>query len=226
MKACINLYNDCQFLATCLESIKEYVDEIIIADGAYELYYRQFKQAYPQAQPWSTDGSLQIIESLDGLPAVRILRCTKPWLNQTVKRNALLDAVHPGEWFLIIDADEMLTGDIDEAFTEITESGCVLGRIPLVNVGLATDRMVYYWHPRLFLKMPGMHYDFTHWQLRDKANRIIENTYPVWWTSSCAMIHFKVFKTRSRLQPHREYMDQLGYRGWLEPNREEVEAPK
>ena len=62
MKACINLYNDCQFLATCLESLKEHVDEIIIADGAYELYYRQFKEAYKKAEPWSTDGSLQIVE--------------------------------------------------------------------------------------------------------------------------------------------------------------------
>ena len=222
MKAVINLYNDCQFLATCLESIKEHVDEIIVADGAYELYYRQFKKAYSQAKPWSTDGSLQIIQSLRDLPPVKILRCTKPWLNQTVKRNALINAVPDGEWFIIIDADEMLTGNVYKGLKEIIESGCVVGRAPLVNAGADVDRLNYFWHPRIFMKMKGMHYERTHWQLRDRHDRIIENTYPVWWTQEFVMMHFKLFKAPNRLVPHQAYMDRFGRRGWVEPLVEEV----
>lgn len=207
----------------CLESIKEYMDEIIIVDGAYQMYFDEFKKVYPQAKPWSTDGTLEIIKALKDKPTIRLIECRKPWLNQTVKRNLLIDAVRDGEWFIIIDADEMLTGDVLNGLKSIIESGCVLGRVPLINAGADVDRLQYWWHPRIFMKMPGMHYDRTHWQLRDKAGRIIENTYPVWWTQDFVMIHFKLFKNPSRLAPHQTYMAKFGRRGWVEPLREEIQ---
>jgi len=223
MYAVINLYNDCQFLAACLEGIKQYVSGIVVADGAYELYFREYKKLFPRAEPFSTDGSLEIIKALD-LPPWRIITNNRePWLNQTVKRNALIDAVPDGEWFLIIDADEGLLGHIEAAFREIEESGCVVAQMPFVNLGADLDRMQYFWHPRVFLKTRGMRYDQTHWQLYDWAGRIIENTYPIWWTQTCVMVHFKLLKAQNRLEPHQRYMDKLGYRGWAEPDREVLE---
>lgn len=222
MIAVINLYDDCQFLASCLESIKNHVDSIIIADGAYDLYLREYREQFPQAQPYSTDGSLEIIKALDLPPWTIITNDRKPWLNQTVKRSALIDAVPDDEWFLIIDADEGLLGHVPEAFREIEESGCAVAQVPLVNLGADIDRMNYFWHPRFFLKTEKMHYDQAHWQLYDSAGRIIEHTYPIWFTQTCVMIHFKLLKAPSRLKPHQRYMEKLGYRGWAEPDREEL----
>ena len=60
--ALLNVYNDRTFLGACLESLIDCVDSIIVADGAYRLYYEHYKQFDPQATPWSNDGTLEIIE--------------------------------------------------------------------------------------------------------------------------------------------------------------------
>ena len=120
--ALVRSYNECQFISACIESIKHSVDQIIFADGAYELYYRNYKKYFPQAKPWSTDGTLDIIQSLKDLPDLQILRCQKPYVNQLAMLNRLLDAVKTGRWFLLLDADEMVLGDLKTGFKEIKAS--------------------------------------------------------------------------------------------------------
>lgn len=225
--ALLNLYNDRMFLGACLESLKESVDSIIIADGAYKVYYEHFKEFDKNALPWSTDGSLELIKAFRGLPEVKFmdrpigdpnsgLECDC-WENQTVKRTALIDAVPLNDWFIIIDADEMLIGDVQEGLEEIYDSGCIVSNTPLYNAGANIDRVIPRWHPRIFQKLEGMHYSGTHWHLRDKNNRIIETKYPMYWTDKFAFAHFKQFKTKERLIPHQNYMVTLSERGWIEP---------
>jgi hypothetical protein len=224
--AVLNLYNDRAFLSACLESVKDNVDSIIVADGAYALYFDQYKHYHPNAQPWTTDGSLEIIKALKDLPPVKIIECPdgKPWLNQCIKRTALIDAVPPGDWFIIIDADNMLIGNVGEGLYEIQTSGCVVGGTPYYNPGLTAASLRTYWHPWIYQKSEGMHYDMTHWFLMDKYDRVIESTYPIFWTERFVYVHFKAFKLRERLQPHEDYMDILGPRGWLEPLKREKNA--
>lgn len=221
LRALINLYNDRTFLAATLESIREVVDEVIIADGAYELYFQRYKEFVPDAQPFSTDGSLEIIMNFKDLPTTRFLHPPggreKTWENQAVKRSVLVDAVPVGDWFIIIDADEMVMGDFQESMESAYESGCIVGNCPIYNPGTHVERLVPQWHPRVFQKTEGMHYRGTHWHLRDKFMRIIEDTYPIFWTDHFALVHFKPFKDQSRLIPHQNYMVDLMQRGWLEP---------
>lgn len=218
--AIIPVYNDRTFLVAALESIKPHVKSIIVADGAYQLYYDTYLEHNPRAQPWSTDGTLQIIKSMHDLPPTRILHCPehKPWLNQCVKRSALLKAVPDDDWFIVIDADEMLYGDVEEGLHEICESGCLAGRVPLYNTGLDTSRLRPFWHPRIFHKQEGMHYHRKHWFIRDSAGRIIENTYPIFWTDQFVFAHFKTFKPHERQDPHYAYMRVMSEAGWLEPH--------
>ena len=77
---------------------------------------------------------------------------------------------------------------------------------PLYTPGLQQDRIIPRWHPRVFIKRPGMHYKGTHWHLRDKADRIIEEKYPLFFTDLAALVHLKSFKDNSRLIPHQNYM--------------------
>jgi hypothetical protein len=221
LHALINVYNDRTFLAATLESIREVVDQVIVADGAYELYYERYKEFVPDAEPFSTDGSLEIIKHFKGLPQTLYLHPAegreKPWQNQAVKRTALIDAVPLGDWLLIIDADEMVMGDFQESMEATYESGCIVANCPLYNPGTHAERMVKAWHPRIFQKQEGMHYRGTHWHLRDKFERLIEEKYPIYWTDHFAIVHFKPFKDQSRLIPHHNYMVDLMNRGWLEP---------
>lgn len=222
----LNLYNDRIFLSAMLDSIKNDVDSIIIADGAYELYYKDYKYFNLDAEPYSTDGSLEIIQALHGLPPLKILRCpdNKPWLNQCVKRNALVKEVPNDDWFIVMDADTMLFGDIPAGLKQIEESGCAVAHVPVYNVGLDRDRMKPYWHPQLFLKMPGMHYFGTHWLLRDAYNRVIESTYPLKWISDFIMVHLKWLKPHDRLRPHQEYMKRMSGLGWRELEKPELKV--
>ena len=219
MHALLNLYNDRMFLSACLETLIDNVDHIIVADGAYRLYYEHFKQFDPSAKPYSDDGSLEIIQNFKGLPAYTILKAPddKVWLNQIEKRNRLVEAVPDGEDFIIIDADEMLVGDFQEGVERWYDSGCVCCNFPIYSPGTDFERVTPRWHPRIFRKLKGMHYRGTHWHLRDQHRRIIEEVYPKYWTPLMTLVHMKPFKTKSRLIPHANYMNELGQKGWLEP---------
>ena len=218
--ALINLYNDYSTLLMALHSIKDVVDTIIVADGAYRLYYEEYKQHFKEAKPWSTDGSLQILDAMkNNLPPIKMIDCPngKPWSNQCIKRTALLDAVPQGDWFIVLDADEMFYGDAGYGLNEIQSSGCIAGTTPLYNPGLDASAMVPYWHPRIFLKLDGMHYTKKHWILQDEEKRMIETCYPVKWTDEMVLVHLKIFRGKGRLMPHFGYMHMMSLEGWLEP---------
>jgi len=218
--ATVSIYNDHVFLSAMLESIKNVVDNIIIADGAYQLYYEHTCKYLPNIKPWSTDGSLEIIELFHNLPPTRIFKTPegKPWLNQNVKRTALLEAVPLGDWFIIVDADQMLKGEVKEGMQTIIDSGCIQGRVPQYHAGLDQDRLHTFDHPRIFQKLEGMHYSGTHWQLRDKFGRIIEDSYPKKWTDQFYFVHLKAFKDYTKLFAHQSYMDVMSGQGWIEPS--------
>jgi len=122
----------------------------------------------------------------------------------------------------------MLMGDVQEAFEKFYESGCLAMQTPLYTPGLQQDRIIPRWHPRAFIKRPGMHYKGTHWHLRDKNERIIEEKYPLFFTDLAALVHLKSFKDQSRLIPHQEYMMSLAERGWTEitPGKAQKEGEK
>ena len=219
--AILNLYNDIDFLSSCLQSLKDNVDRLIVADGAYDLYFKRYKEFNPDAKPYSTDGGVELIQNFQGLPPTTFLHNPQgreaTWQNQVVKRTALLDAVPDGDYFLVIDADERLTGDVQESLEKFYDSGCIVASQPLYNPGTHMERVIPQWHPRVFRKLHGMHYKGTHWHLRDQYERIIEDKYPIYWTDNFAIVHFKSFKDQTRLIPHQNYMVDLLNRNWQEP---------
>lgn len=211
------------FLTAMLESIRNIVDNIIVADGAYQAYYDHLIKVDETVKPWSTDGSLEIIQMFPGLPSTLIIHPPdrKPWINQNLKRTALLNAVPEGDWFIILDADEMLQGNVKEGLQAIFESGCIAGRVPKYHCGLDQDRLHTFDHPRIFQKIEAMHYHGNHWHLRDKFGRVIEEAYPLKWTPAFVIAHFKAFKPVEKLTVHQNYMSMMSDRGWLEPSETE-----
>lgn len=216
----IATYNDHVSLPYALDSIKDVADSIIVADGAYYKYYLNYLKYDKTIKPWSTDGTLQMLECIPNLPPIKLIECPnhKPWMNQTEKRTALLKAVPDKDWFLILDSDEMFYGNVKSGVYEIMSSGCIAGFTPIYNLGMDTSGYVPFWHPRTFLKLPGMHYAHKHWFLYDYAGRVIENTYPLWASNQFVLVHFKVFRNMRRLIPHMSYMLDMSGTGWQEPD--------
>lgn len=219
----LNVYNEYATLPLTLSSVRDVVDRIIVADGAYQRYYEVYRKHHPDAEAFSTDGSLELLHCIPGLPPVKLILPPdgKPWANQCVKRTAMLDLVPEGEWFYVLDADEMLYGEAEDGFNEVMGSGCIAGSSPIYNPGLDVSVMSPIWHPRLFLKIDGMFYDRKHWLLKDYAGRVVEREYPVKWTDRFVITHLKVFKNRGRLMPHLGYMKTMSVDGWIEPYSKE-----
>jgi len=226
--AVINTYNDHVALPFALDSVKDVVDSIIVADGAYDLYYKTYHQIDKRVKPWSTDGTLEMLSIFKDMPPIKLIECPngKPWPNQIVKRNALVDAVPDKDWFLILDSDEMFYGDVVAGVNEIMTSGCISGRVPLYNVGLEIEGWIPFWHPRVYLKLPGMHYKRKHWLLCDADDRMIPFEYPVWATNAFVLAHLKIFRDHRRIYPHEQYMLKLAEHGWVEPKENQIKLGK
>lgn len=215
----MNIYNDHVFLPLALSSVQYAANYIIVADGPYKQYYKEYLKYFPDAKPWSTDGSREMFDIIKDLPPVKMIEPPngEPWENQCVKRTALLDAVPEGDWFVVLDSDEMFYGQFTEGMQEFIESGCIAGCTPIYNAGLDVSQMVPVWHPRMFLKIEGMHYDRKHFILCDFAQRRISGTYPMMWTDKFVLCHMKTFKSGGRLLPHLSYMEKKSIDGWMEP---------
>jgi len=215
----LNIYNDYATLPLAVNSVKDYVDSIIVADGAYNKYFEVFKQHQPDAKPYSTDGSVEILKSIPDIQTkLKFIPIPETgWENQCVKRTALLDAVPEGEWFIVLDSDETIYGDIPAMLRHIQASGCIAGVTPMYTPGLDAGQFWPLWHPRIFLKLKGMNYSRKHWNLRDDVGRIIESHYPVQWTDFGVLVHLKVFRGGKRLAPHFGYMQMMAVDGWMEP---------
>jgi hypothetical protein len=220
-------YNDHVLLPLALDSIRDVADSIIIADGAYTKYLEHFLRFDKSVKPWSTDGTLEMLKILQkDLPPIKLIETPngKTWANQTAKRTALLEAVPDKDWFLILDSDEMFYGDVEGGVNEVMGSGCIAGCMPLFNPGLDMNGLIPVWHPRVFLKLPGMYYERKHWLLCDFAHRVIEHTYPLWMTNQCVLAHFKLFKHHRRMAPHMSYMLDMSKRGWQEPETNIIQS--
>ncbi len=67
--ACINVFNEVEFLPGCVESLVG-IDEIHIVDGAYK--------DFPHKKPWSTDGTVEWIqEQMKKDGRIRLTRCER-----------------------------------------------------------------------------------------------------------------------------------------------------
>lgn len=215
----MNVYNDHVFLPVALSSVKHAADYLIVADGAYQQYYETYLKYMPDAKPWSTDGTREMLDIIPDLPPLKLIEPPdgEPWENQCVKRTAMLDAVPEGDWFIILDSDEMIHGRLADGMEQFMQSGCIAGNCPFYNAGLDVSQMMPMWHPRCYLKVEGMHYHRKHFIVLDYAGRNIYQTYPIKWTDAFVIAHLKAFKSGGRLLPHLSYMEKKSVDGWMEP---------
>jgi len=98
LSVALAIYNEEQNLASCLQAVADWADEIVIVDGG------------------STDRSIEIAKSFKA----KVIRTTNPPIFHINKQKAV-DACQ-GAWVLQLDADELVTAPLKNEIDTVTHS--------------------------------------------------------------------------------------------------------
>ena len=177
--ACINAYQDEGFIGDAIRSVAGKVDRIIVVDGAYEGFplYR--------GEPYSTDRTVELAESL----GCEVIETRRTWKDQVEKRNAYLLG-EDGDWYLPIDSDERLHGELFPGPDEAYRIPCQLRkhRIPMM---------------RIFRHQPGIKYAGAHNVISVNGRIIRPEELDI--LPNCWIEHLAEFRDRDRKERKNEY---------------------
>lgn len=137
ISACLMVKNEEELLPGCLDSIRDWVDEIIVLDTG------------------STDRTVAIAEEY----GARIFH--QPWENNFSKhRNYSIDQA-TGDWIFIIDADERIVGeDVPQILGAVNDGKFRMLSINVLNVyGKHQDRTTFVNSVRFFRRDMELRYD-------------------------------------------------------------------
>ena len=109
--ACVIFYNDTpELLEKCLSAIKKNNLKLITIDGAFKEFLVNDQSGL--LKPFSTDGTIEIAKKYSD---IFVEAPPEGWENQAQKRNKYVELVPTDSYFIIIDADEILTPFISYA---------------------------------------------------------------------------------------------------------------
>ena len=99
--AMLIIYNEAQFIGQTIKAV-DWCDQVVIMDGGY--------QGFPNAQPQSTDGTIEIIRNLqqkqDNIKYLTLDKLSNRWL----KEAEAMKHIPIGDYILRLDGDEVLEG--------------------------------------------------------------------------------------------------------------------
>lgn len=124
--AYLSIYNDADILERTLESIRDYVNELIVVDGAYE-----WNSTYLEAiglNPQQSEESVYAILDRSGIPYKTI---KKVWKNEVEKRIAGYEATS-SRYVMRVDADEVLFFD-SHVLEYFINSDCAVAEMYMPN---------------------------------------------------------------------------------------------
>ena len=138
---CVCTYNEAALIEGAIKSLWAFgCQRVIVVDGQMDGYD-------PGAPYYSTDNTRQLAAALS---AEIVQPPARPWHDEIEQRNAYLVG-EPGDWYMVLDADERVTGELP------------------VNVhGMAFDgpgayRATINATPRLLQQRGTLRYQYTHW---------------------------------------------------------------
>lgn len=182
------VYDEERMLPGCLESLAGQVDRIVVVDGAYA--------HFPHEVPHSTDRTREVVECFgaewvpcpmgeDGEP--------RAWERQPEKRSAYLVGAE-GDWYLRIDADERLVGELPEP-----RSGMVYALRVIWWRGYLRP-----WVPVLFEHRGQMRYEGAHCALFSDG-RLISRLKGARQWEGAFLLHLKDERAAERQRAKRAY---------------------
>ena len=133
MYACYIVYNNERTIRRSLKTVLPHVDKVIMVDGAFK--------DYPHFYPFSTDRTHYIAKRMCGDKLIW-RKCSKsqwfglrlmPWRTQIDKRNKYLKLIPKDTWFIVLDDDTYLTGEVGRELKFVEERGYSCAAVRNVN---------------------------------------------------------------------------------------------
>lgn len=182
MKALINSWNDADTIKQCIESLKGF--EVHVFDGKYK--------DFPAESLHSTDGTKELAKSLGA-----IVHDAVPDETQCQKRTRMMTVVPDGEYFLRIDADEILLNPE------------VIPRVLKRDVYWAWEISNIYpdpfAKPRIYKKLHGMHISGRHHYFFDRNNDLIASDQYMGKKFTHQTIGLRIFNMRHLRSSDRDF---------------------
>ena len=154
--ACYNIYNEKLHILDYLESVANFVDEIVIVDGAFE--------GYPDGTGTSTDGSIDIIHdfmlsTIGSKLKVKLFTRDSPWPGMS-KVERYMAEVDDGDWILRMNGDEIVESkhyNIRQALEDYVDAGSTF-KLPMYQLMEYRPPLGkhYDWIPKLIQKTPTL----------------------------------------------------------------------
>ncbi len=210
--ACYSVYNEAALIRSSLDSVKHYVDEVFVADGAYRL------------DKLSDDETYDIIDDcLTGMDDdIGRLWLNKPNLTEIEKRNILYSGVPGGNWIFIIDGDEICVGDVKRGLEKVRAS-----EFPICEVQVFNNGRPWMWFPRFFRSRRDFHLKGNHWTYKYGGEVVWEGAgvkVPTLRINDFVIINCNVLRPANRLWHDTIYKAFMSARQWNENSREPLEV--
>ena len=125
MYACYVVFNNESTIIASLKSIVPYVERVIMVDGAFV--------DYPHEVPFSTDYTKELAQKICKDKLLWIGCKGTAWIGEPTKRNVCLKYVPINKWFIILDGDEVIRGQIREGFASIEQTDYTCVGVHLYN---------------------------------------------------------------------------------------------
>jgi hypothetical protein len=188
--ACIIAYNEEQLLPQCLTSIVNKVDRIILVEGRIA--------TFPGNEVKSTDRTIEIACDY----GCEVIMQSKPYINEAAMRSQYLVG-NPGDWYLMIDADEKCMTDLPNIGDFPT--GINAYAINVKMIGSPTQ----VFRPRLFRHIGDMEYREIHDALFSDG-KLVSRPQDTPKLHSIWFAHYHMQREKIRRQQKHDYY-QTGY---------------
>ncbi len=208
--ACYSLYNEAGLICSSIDSIKHYVDEVYVSDGAYRLD----KLSNDETDEIIGD-CLTAIDNLDGL-----LWFNRPNLTEVDKRNELFSRVKEGHWIFWIDGDEVCVGDVKKGLDKIRHAYTDLCLVRVFNNGRA-----WTWIPRFIRSKSNFHLDPKHWIYNYDKEVIYDGRIvyiPYTEIDDFFIINCNALRGKDRQEEDLIYKEFMGIRNWDDTNKDPI----
>jgi hypothetical protein len=164
------VFNDIEFIQNHIRYHYDLFDEMIYVDGAYQA----FSHEHPMG--WSTDGTAAVITHyIDDHDPENKIKLIYPreacWKTEMEKRTNYLARGMPGDWFFVVDSDEMVWGDLGRLRDFLANAPESLNVFSPAYVDYPREHLgglpysLDAFNLALIRWVPGVKYIFNHWTL-------------------------------------------------------------
>lgn len=214
--ACYSVYNEAKLIRSSIDSIKHYVDEIFVSDGAYRI-----NKLSDDKTGEIIDDCLVGISYTDNKPE-SLLWLNRSGLSEIEKRNELYARVPEGEWIFIIDGDEVCVGDVKKAIEEVKRCSLDVCLIKVFNNGKG-----WTWSPRFIRAKKNFRLGPNHWTY-NYGDKVIYDESGIHVQSleitDFFMINCNVLRGKERMDQDAVYREFMSARNWDETKKDLVEV--